>query len=47
MDAALAGVVAARAGSPSGDDLNVMQLADGARIAALRLLSLLPPHIAE
>ena len=47
MDAALAGVVAAGAGSPSGDDLNVMQLADGARIAALRLLTLLPPHIAE
>ncbi len=47
MDAALAGVVAARASSPSGDDLNVMQLADGARIAALRLLTLLPPHIAE
>jgi hypothetical protein len=47
MDAALARVVAARSNSISADDLKVMQLADGARIAALRLLTLLPPHIAE
>jgi hypothetical protein len=47
MDTALARVVAARGNSTSADDLRVMQLADGARIAALRLLTLLPPHIAE
>jgi hypothetical protein len=47
MDAALAGVVAARAGPPPGDSLNVMQLTGGARIAALRILTMLPPHIAE
>ena len=47
MDAALARVVALRASSPSADDLNIVQQADGARIAALRLLTLLPPHIAE
>jgi len=47
MDAALARVIAARGNATSEDDLKVMQLADGARIAALRLLTLLPPHIAE
>ncbi len=47
MDLALARVVAAAADSPSASDLKVIQLADGARIAALRLLTLLPPHIAE
>jgi len=48
MDTALARVVAAGGNSSSGaDDLKVMHLADGARIAALRLLTLLPPHIAE
>ena len=47
MDAALAAVVATQASSSSGDKLNVVQLADGSRIAALRLLTLLPPHIAE
>ena len=47
MDTALARVVAARGTSTSADDLQVIQLADGARIAALRLLTLLPPHIAE
>ncbi len=47
MDAALTGVVAARASSPAEDEMKVVQLADGARISALRLLTLLPPHIAE
>ena len=47
MDAALARVVAAHGSSASADDLKVVQLADGARLAALRLLALLPPHIAE
>jgi hypothetical protein len=47
MDTALSRVVAARGNSTSADDLKVMPLADGARIAALRLLTLLPPHIAE
>jgi hypothetical protein len=47
LDAALARVVATAGHSPSADDLQVIQLADGARIAALRLLALLPPHIAE
>jgi hypothetical protein len=46
MDAALSRV-AARRDSTSPNDLKVMQLADGARIEALRLLTLLPPHIAE
>jgi hypothetical protein len=47
MDAALAHVLTARGDSPSAENLNVIQLANDARIAALRLLSLLPPHIAE
>ena len=47
MDTALARVVTTAGNSPSANDLKVMQLADGARIAALRLLTLLPPHIAE
>jgi hypothetical protein len=47
MDAALGRLVAARGSSVSADDLKVVQLADGARLAALRLLALLPPHIAE
>jgi hypothetical protein len=47
MDDALARIVAAAGNSSSANDLNVIRLADGARIAALRLLSLLPPHIAE
>jgi hypothetical protein len=47
VDAALAHLVAARGSSSSADDLKVIQLADGARLAALRLLALLPPHIAE
>jgi len=47
MDTALARVVTTAGNSPSANDLKVMQLADGARIAALRLLTLVPPHIAE
>jgi hypothetical protein len=47
MDTAMARVVATAGHPPSADDLQAMQLADGARIAALRLLALLPPHIAE
>ena len=39
MDSALARVMA--------DDVKVMRLADTARIAAWRLLTLIPPHIAE
>ena len=46
MDAALGRLVAAH-GAASADDMKVVQFADGARIAALRLLALLPPHIAE
>jgi hypothetical protein len=45
MDAALARVIAKRASSP--DARRVMQLAFGARIAALRIQTLLAPHIAE
>ena len=47
MDAALARIAAASGNSPSADDIKVMRMADGARISALRLLALLPPHIAE
>ncbi len=47
MDAALARVAAVGGDAPSAANLRVMRLADGARIAALRLLALLPPHIAE
>jgi hypothetical protein len=39
MDAALARL--------PGDDVNILRLADNARIAAWRLLTLIPPHIAE
>lgn len=47
MDEALARA-APVAGIPNpADHLKVTQLADGARLAALRLLALLPPHIAE
>ena len=45
MDAALSRVVAAHADSP--DAKKVMLLAFGARIGALRIQTLLPPHIAE
>ena len=47
MDAALSRLAAAPANAPSATGFEVLQLADGARIAALRLLTLLPPHIAE
>ena len=47
MDEALARLVTARGNSTSAEDRQARQLADGARIAALRLLALLPPHIAE
>jgi len=47
MDAALVRVIAVSGNSPSADDIKVMRLADGARISALCLLALLPPHIAE
>jgi hypothetical protein len=47
MDAALNRVVAVVGDSSSADNLKIMRLADDARIAALRLLALLPPHIAE
>jgi hypothetical protein len=46
MDAAL-GRLAQDANSPSVGIRQVMRLADDARIAALRILSLLAPHIAE
>jgi hypothetical protein len=42
MDAALARVVTA-----SAADVKIVRLADDARIAALRIQTLLPPHIAE
>jgi hypothetical protein len=44
--AALKEVDAALARLPT-DDVNALRLADNARIAALRLQALLPPHIAE
>jgi len=47
MDAALNRLVVVGGDSASADNLKVMRLADGAQIAALRLLALLPPHIAE
>ena len=47
MDAALSRLAAAPANAPSATGFEVLQLADGARLAALRLLTLLPPHIAE
>ena len=46
-DDALAHIVNGRAGSDSPDDKKVILLADDARISALRILALLPPHIAE
>jgi hypothetical protein len=47
MDAALARIAAQDVNSTSQDARQVMQLANGARIAALRIQALLPPHIAE
>ena len=45
MDAALARIVMQNTVSP--DNRRVVRLADDARIAALRIQTLLPPHIAE
>ena len=47
MDAALSRIVAQNVNSTSPDARQVMQLADDARIGALRIQTLLPPHIAE
>ncbi len=47
MDAALSRIVTQEANSTSGDATRVIQLADDARIRALRIQTLLPPHIAE
>src|SRR5580692_3872078 len=46
-DDALAHIVKGKAGSDSPEDKTVILLADDARISALRILALLPPHIAE
>jgi hypothetical protein len=46
-DDALAHIVKARADSDSPGDKQVILLADDARISSLRILALLPPHIAE
>jgi hypothetical protein len=47
MDAALARLVAQNASSASPEARQVLQRADDARIRALRIQTLLPPHIAE
>jgi hypothetical protein len=47
MDAALSRLVAQNANSAFLDARQVMQLADDARIRALRIQTLLAPHIAE
>jgi hypothetical protein len=47
MDGALSRIVAESGNSTSPDDKKAMLLAFGARIAALRIQTLLPPHIAE
>jgi hypothetical protein len=46
-DDALAHIVQVRADSDSPGDKQVILLADAARISSLRILALLPPHIAE
>lgn len=46
-DDALAHIVQARADSDSPENKKVILLADDARISSLRILALLPPHIAE
>jgi hypothetical protein len=45
MDAALSRVAAKRGAAP--DAMQVLRLASGARIAVLRIQTVLPPHIAE
>ncbi len=47
MDAALGRVVAQNTNSTAPDARQVIQLADDARIRALRIQTLFPPHIAE
>jgi hypothetical protein len=47
MDAALSRLVAQSVNSTSPDARQVLQLAEDARIGALRIQTLLPPHIAE
>jgi hypothetical protein len=47
MDAALSRIVAQSAAWAAGEAPRVIQLADDARIRALRIQTLLPPHIAE
>ena len=47
MDAALARVIAAGNAAVPANDLKIDELANATRIAALRSLTLLPPHIAE
>ena len=47
MDAALSRVIALANSAAPANNLKIVQLADAARIAALRILTLLPPHIAE
>ncbi len=47
MDAALSHIVARNVNSTSPDARQVMQFADDARIGALRIQTLLAPHIAE
>jgi hypothetical protein len=47
MDAALSRIVVQSAASASPEAKRVMQLASDARVAALRIQTLLPPHIAE
>jgi len=46
-DEALAHLVTGYSGSNSADDKKIILLADDARISALRIQTLLPPHIAE
>jgi hypothetical protein len=47
MDAALSHLAAQDANSASPQALRIVQLADGARIAAMRIQAMLAPHIAE
>ena len=47
MDAELIRVIAVGNSAALANDLKIVELADAARIAALRIQTLLPPHIAE